>query len=930
MKTLSQKIMAFAIMLLSVSISALADNWTDPSTGITWTYKVLTKTTASIGGGTSSSKAVSTTLTGGIVIPETINDTYTVTTVGNYAFSGCTGLTSIEIPNSVKTIGSYAFQNCTGLTSIEIPNSVTSLGTYSFQNCTGLNSVLLSNTLSSLGDYTFDGCANLAAIEFPNALTTLGTAVFRNCTSLAEITVTNSLYNIGISVFKNTAWENNLQEGLNYLGLVAYKYIGTMPEGTTIEILEDTKGIAAEAFRDCTGLTSIEIPNSVKIIGSFAFSGCTGLTSIEIPNSISNINNYTFQNCYSLTEIQIPNNITSIGLCGFIGCTGLTSIEIPNSVKTIGSSAFSGCTSLGEISGCGSVTNIGNDAFAFTIIKKLSFPSLTSINNSILENSIVEEINIPNITAIGVRAFAGAKNLKHITLGEKLKTLEWSAFQDAGIVELNIPKSCKIVDTYKNSSEYPENRMIAHYLTAINVDDENPYHTSKDGILYNKDLTQLQVFPALKETENMYYYVPESVTSTRNGAFEYSILEYIEFENKDTKIAARSFAECRKLKRIKLPRNITLIPNQCFYNCIDLAEITIPSKVTNIAFQAFWGCTQLTEITIPSKVTNIASQAFGGCTQLKSVYCMPTTAPKLYDYATFQSSNEWLFNKTLYVKTSALNSYKEAYIWKSFKTITDMIPIIIGSGKNYATLSLDYDADFSETEGVQPYIANKYLEGKDAWDYIESFETKKKMSPAMRKATDSENNNLKLIVLARYPNGYVPSRTGDDYFDFHGTILYGKPGTYYFKMGEQDFASDNQITVNWNINYMKSAYESWQLSPVFYNEPVNWMEYPKEDTYNFVLKNNVFKYIDNTGTISRHKSWLELPAEKVSGTYFEASAKMVSMFDPDDSDSFATGLSFVVEDEPTEALNRYNLNGQKVDANYKGVVIVNGRKIYNQ
>ena len=907
MKTLSQKIMAFAIMLLSVSISALADNWTDPSTGITWTYKVLTKTTASIGGGTSSSKAVSTTLTGGIVIPETINDTYTVTTVGNYAFSGCTGLTSIEIPNSVKTIGSYAFQNCTGLTSIEIPNSVTSLGTYSFQNCTGLNSVLLSNTLSSLGDYTFDGCANLAAIEFPNALTTLGTAVFRNCTSLAEITVTNSLYNIGISVFKNTAWENNLQEGLNYLGLVAYKYIGTMPEGTTIEILEDTKGIAAEAFRDCTGLTSI-----------------------EIPNSISNINNYTFQNCYSLTEIQIPNNITSIGLCGFIGCTGLTSIEIPNSVKTIGSSAFSGCTSLGEISGCGSVTNIGNDAFAFTIIKKLSFPSLTSINNSILENSIVEEINIPNITAIGVRAFAGAKNLKHITLGEKLKTLEWSAFQDAGIVELNIPKSCKIVDTYKNSSEYPENRMIAHYLTAINVDDENPYHTSKDGILYNKDLTQLQVFPALKETENMYYYVPESVTSTRNGAFEYSILEYIEFENKDTKIAARSFAECRKLKRIKLPRNITLIPNQCFYNCIDLAEITIPSKVTNIAFQAFWGCTQLTEITIPSKVTNIASQAFGGCTQLKSVYCMPTTAPKLYDYATFQSSNEWLFNKTLYVKTSALNSYKEAYIWKSFKTITDMIPIIIGSGKNYATLSLDYDADFSETEGVQPYIANKYLEGKDAWDYIESFETKKRMSPAMRKATDSENNNLKLIVLARYPNGYVPSRTGDDYFDFHGTILYGKPGTYYFKMGEQDFASDNQITVNWNINYMKSAYESWQLSPVFYNEPVNWMEYPKEDTYNFVLKNNVFKYIDNTGTISRHKSWLELPAEKVSGTYFEASAKMVSMFDPDDSDSFATGLSFVVEDEPTEALNRYNLNGQKVDANYKGVVIVNGRKIYNQ
>jgi hypothetical protein len=108
------------------------------------------------------------------------------------------------------------------------------------------------------------------------------------------------------------------------------------------------------------------------------------------------------------------------------------------------------------------------------------------------------------------------------------------------------------------------------------------------------------------------------------------------------------------------------------------------------------------------------------------------------------------------------------------------------------------------------------------------------------------------------------------------------------------------------------------------------MEYPKENTYNFVLKSNKFKYIDNAGTISRHRSWLELPAEKVSGTYFEAGAKMISLFDPDNSDSFATGLSFVVEDEPSEIQSRYNLNGQKVDTNYKGVVIVNGRKIYNQ
>ena len=215
-------------------------------------------------------------------------------------------------------------------------------------------------------------------------------------------------------------------------------------------------------------------------------------------------------------------------------------------------------------------------------------------------------------------------------------------------------------------------------------------------------------------------------------------------------------------------------------------------------------------------------------------------------------------------------------------------------------------------------------------EYLSGFEAKNRQGSGLQKAASTVNPDIRLIVLAHYPDGYVPSRTGDDNFDFHGVILYGQPGTYYFKMGEQDFASDNQRTVTWNTNYMKSAYESWLLNPTYDHEPANWMEYPKENTYNFVLKSNKFKYIDNAGTISRHRSWLELPAEKVSGAYFEAGAKMVSLFDPDDYDSFANGLSFVVEDELVEIQSRYNLNGQKVDANYKGVVIVNGKKLYNK
>lgn len=395
-----------------------------------------------------------------------------------------------------------------------------------------------------------------------------------------------------------------------------------------------------------------------------------------------------------------------------------------------------------------------------------------------------------------------------------------------------------------------------------------------------------------------------------------------------------------RLERIFLPRKgLSEIRKGMFIGCIALKEITIPSTVTKIRKYAFYHCETLKEITIPSTITEIETRAFLNCYNLKEIYSMATTPPALVvasgenylDVFYYNNSTIGIINKTLYVKPSALEAYKADPQWSRFATITDMIPIVIGSTKNYSTLSFDFDADFSETTGVQPYIANKYLEGEEALDYISGFsEAKKRMSPALKKAADSGNTDIKLIVLARYPDGYVPSRTGEDNFDFHGTILYGKPSTYYFKMGEQDFASDNPKTVTWNTNYMKSAYESWLLNPTYDHEPVNWMEYPKEDTYNFVLKNNVFKYIDNAGTINRHKSWLELPAEKVSGSYFEAGTKMISTFDPDEFDPNATGLSFIVEDEPTETQDRYNLNGQKVDANYKGILISNGRKVLNQ
>ena len=149
-----------------------------------------------------------------------------VTSINGY-FSGCSGLTSVTIPNSVTSIGDYAFSGCSGLTSITIPNSVTSIGDYAFRDCSGLTSITIPNSVTSIGDYAFSGCSGLISVTIPNSVTSIADNAFQNCRSLTSVTIPNSVTSIGDN-----------------------------------------------AFRDCSGLTSVTIPNSVTNIGRYAFSGC--------------------------------------------------------------------------------------------------------------------------------------------------------------------------------------------------------------------------------------------------------------------------------------------------------------------------------------------------------------------------------------------------------------------------------------------------------------------------------------------------------------------------------------------------------------------------------------------------------------------------------------------------------------------------------
>lgn len=219
---------------------------------------------------------------GDVVIPESVtykDAIYSVTSIGEYAFLYCSGLTSITIPGSVISIRREAFNGCSGLNSIIIPNSVNSIGFGAFSGCSGLTSITIPNSVIEIGSDAFCQCSSLTSVILPNSVTSISESAFFCCTGLTSVTIPNSVTSIGKC-----------------------------------------------AFSDCSGLTSITIPNSVTQIGDYAFSGCSGLTSITIPNSVSIIGEGTFNGCIGLTSVTVGSEVNSIGSFAFYRCKKLLDI----------------------------------------------------------------------------------------------------------------------------------------------------------------------------------------------------------------------------------------------------------------------------------------------------------------------------------------------------------------------------------------------------------------------------------------------------------------------------------------------------------------------------------------------------------------------------------------------------------------------------
>ena len=221
---------------------------------------------------------------GAITIPAIIvhnGQTYTVTSIGDYAFANCR-ITSVYIPDSVTSIGDDAFSKCSDLTSVYIPDSVTSIGDGAFSKCSDLTSVYIPDSVTSIGDYAFDRCSRLTSVNIPDGVTSIGNCAFSMCYGLTSVDIPDSVTSIG-----------------------------------------------NDAFSSCFGLTSVTIPGSVTSIGNYAFGDCSSLIEVTIPDSVTSIGIGAFSMCYGLTSVTFAGaNLPSFDPTAFDYCNKLQTISL--------------------------------------------------------------------------------------------------------------------------------------------------------------------------------------------------------------------------------------------------------------------------------------------------------------------------------------------------------------------------------------------------------------------------------------------------------------------------------------------------------------------------------------------------------------------------------------------------------------------------
>ena len=555
-----------------------------------------------------------------------------VTSIGGFAFDGCSNLASLTIPNSITNIGRAAFQECSSLTSITIPNSVTSIGDFAFGGCSSLTSITIPNSVISIGERAFVRCYSLTAITIPNSVTNIGESAFTWCSSLDFIIVEEG---------------NAIFDSRNNCNAIIETITNTLVQG-------------------CSGTT---IPNSVINIGDRAFAHCN-IISIIIPKNVMSIGYAAFGWCENLETVHIESTTPPIldstwtfspyPIC-YIPCGTLAAYEASDWASQVGEFVEEGCAPIqtcGDdlyweyadgvltITGTGEMYDYAADTDVpwYDVrgnIKTVSLPdAMTKIGqNAFYKCTAMTSINMPtSLTAIGEKAFAQDTKLAcEIILPASMTTIASRAFFN-----------CKAVPAFHVEATTPPTVQADafDYTTA-------PIHIPCGyGHIYGKHaqwgMLNLEMCELLQD--NVYYYpinghTARAVTYHSNPTDTIVIPSAVVIDG--------------------MPRTVTEVADFAFTDCDDLPAIYFNEGLEYIGERAFVRCYGLHgTIVLPATLETIGERAFSYCNNVEKYLIQAMTPPALGDGAFTCANHDALF----YVSCEVMDDYKVAARWSSLKS----------------------------------------------------------------------------------------------------------------------------------------------------------------------------------------------------------------------------------------------------------------------
>ena len=611
-------------------------------------------------------------------------------TIGERAFYSCKALTSLSFPDSMRSIGEYAFAWCTAVKTFDSGNGLQETGKYSVYYCTALTTVRLGSGMKTIGEYAFYKCSRLANVDFGTSVREIGSCAFGGCSKITEIVLPDSVELVESAAFNSCSTAKTLVLSQNLREIGARAFMGlkgistlTIPDSVQkignsafnglsnllelhlsaktqeygsgvfssasklprVELPEGMTAIPEEMFSSCNALTEVVIPSTVTRIEKGAFRSCkklgntelpagltyigesafyyAAMTSVTLPAGVTEIGERSFYNIAALTEFNFSESLKTIGDFAFYGCGKLTRIVLPDSVESIGTSAFNRCSSLQEVVFGKGLASIGSMCFNYChklerFVVDETNPNFKSVDGVLYNKNVDTLVLYPQgrpdasftmpetVKHIGPYGIYEPQLLQAVTVSPILETID--EFGMAGIALTGVLKlPATITSIHFKAFQYDDG------VTAFELPESCAAYTTVDGVLYDKAVTHLLVYPAGRP--DVSYETPDTVRTVGSYAFHScKYLENIRLTGVE-KLEERAFSTAKALKHIDLANSVQLIDTYACANLSTLTYLTGTGALRAIGANAF-SSTGLEFVTLPA-IELLGQYAFSFCKDMK-------------------------------------------------------------------------------------------------------------------------------------------------------------------------------------------------------------------------------------------------------------------------------------------------------------------------